>query len=248
MEPYIGITGFTTTQEVGMVGERLGMVPQRVMLGYICSNKRLQDPASRGTKSPSLQELPALVRAAPQGSLPMIHYYTINEAALAQEVEQVFSMLQGGCRAVQLNQAWPGPAQLARMREAIPGLEVVLQVPAHAMEGLSPEQVAQRAVQYAGLAEYALVDPSGGLGKEFDVARCTDVMLALREALPAAMLGVAGGLCAENVRDRVLQVRARYGQPFCIDAEGRLRSTQGLDPGKTHAYLHEASAAFCSFS
>jgi hypothetical protein len=60
--------------------------------------------------------------------------------------------------------------------------------------------------------------------------------------MPDTALGIAGGLDQHNLREIILTVKDYISGPFCIDAEGRLR-TDGddkLHPARTASYIENA--------
>ena len=67
---------------------------------------------------------------------------------------------------------------------------------------------------------------------------------ALADVLP----GAAGGLDGTNVASFVQTIRGAYANPFCIDAQGRLRTDDKtrIDLEKANAYLQHAIRGFSS--
>ena len=252
VKPYVGITGFKTekeVQEIGKIFENNGFTGQGVylpMLGYLVSAKKLTKRLEEGQQSPAFNDLGKLVRAAPSDFLTMLHYHSENKDHLAAEVDQLFSLegMYYHCKALQLNMPWPYLKQIEKIKETFSEMQIVLQIPKSASEESSLEELASRASEYDGLVSYALIDPSGGLGIPFEVTKSTELMFALRETMPNTMIGIAGGLSGENVEERVKTITQSYGQPFCIDAQGKLRTKIGensiLDLSKVKAYLEGA--------
>ncbi len=250
-KPYVGITGFKTKEEVIKGGEqyaRVGFDEHSAwvpMIGYLVSEKRLQDKTIVGTQSPAAKDLAELASLAPAWSLPAMHYHTAKKEKIAEEIEELFSFnhLYDYCRALQLNVDWPEPRQLEQILTQFPAMRIILQLPKRATTGQSPEETAKRAAAYQRLVSYVLVDPSGGLGVDFDIAECVALVHALQVKLPTTTLGIAGGLSGNNVSDRVQSIQKYYSLPFCIDAQGKLRTPdkESLDMEKTRAYLQAAA-------
>ena len=251
IKSYVGITGFKTEDEVKKIGEQFitaGFNEEHnymPMFGYLVSEKRLADKESVGTQSPAAKDLTNLVRIAPVFSLPTMHYHTTKKEKIAQEVNELFSLnnLYDYCQAVQLNIDWPAPAQLEHIIAGFPEMRIILQLPKHATTGQTPEQVAQRAGEYETLVSYILIDPSGGKGTDFDIAECIVVMHALQQRLPNIRLGIAGGFSGDNVDERITTIKQHYLKPFCIDAQGKLRTNdkEALNLEKTKAYISRAA-------
>jgi len=254
-KPYVGVTGFKTVQEIKRVCRVFGIEGfgegnnYRSMIGFLVSEKRMSMPDVGGKRSPQVNSLQALASHCPRESLPMMHYFTKSGETLSEQIDTLFSLdrmyEENHCRALQLNVVWPPLSQMEKIISKFPKMEIVLQLPERATEGLSAGEVANRAKAYDPLVSYALVDPSGGLGIEFDVDKSTELMFALREAMPTTRLGIAGGLGPENVRTMVEAVTKNFKDPFCIDAEGKLRDEgpnhNKLDIDKTATYIERAS-------
>jgi len=267
---YVGVTGFSELDKVKQVADKVKDFPiGQVMFGFTSSNKRLLDPASSGKTSPSLVSLRDLVEAVPRQHLPMIHYYTPNSDTVALEVIALFEYcgLPSRC-GLQLNLEWPAPRQLERLVETIPDFAITLQLPKKALEAADDVIVNKLQSLYTGLVKYVLIDPSGGLGLDFDVPRAAELMTKISDNT-SIVPGVAGGFSAANVADRIKQInnmsncgscqRPRL-ENYCIDAQGKLRSKYYSSPvyppdappteysklsvEKTIAYITNAFTAF----
>ena len=226
---YVGVTGFKRPEEVLRVSDifsRCGFPNDEhtVMYGVLCSANRLLNPDEQGTISPSLNELPLVVGAAPEGSLPMIHYYSVN-TPFYPEVKRVLESgdlyCSGACRAVQLNIEWPDIRDVEQLKREMPQLEIVLQV-VPGKQGA--EELARKAEQYYGLVEHLLVDDSRGQGKAMDPLNMAEVLVALRHYMPLVNLGVAGGLDGENLGNNLRNIRQVYKGPVSTDTHRGVRS------------------------
>ena len=92
------------------------------------------------------------------------------------------------------------------------------------MKGLNPEQIAEKTKEYERVANYVLIDPSGGRGDEFDIIHSVAVYQELQEKIPLMLIGFAGGFNGHNVRKRIQTLTEMTGaEDFCIEAEGGLR-------------------------
>ncbi|MBI4451283.1 hypothetical protein HY642_04880 [Candidatus Woesearchaeota archaeon] len=263
--PYIGVTGLKTVEEVQQLSDicfRAGLfgsaynhqtwygIPHVPMFGFLCSSKRLVHPSEGGTQSPPLQDLMTLTRMTPTGAIPMVHYHSPDKDRLASDVKQIFDgpfQIYRSCKALQVNMDWPPPAEIESIRKAFPEMQVVLQLPRRATEGMQPVDIAKRVKEYEDLAQYALIDPSGGKGKEFDVGDCRSVLEALLLGTAGFVFGTAGGLDGKNVRERVLPIANTVDSAyFCIDAQGKLRTAnkESLDMTLAKEYIFNARAAF----
>ena len=250
--PYVGVTGFKSEEEIKKLSDvflenGFSGGEYAAMLGIIVSNNRLADINSRGNKSPPAKTLPFLLENVPKWAIPMMHYFTDNKNKLAEEVKFLFSI--GGmydkniCKAVQLNAAWPSVDQVEEIVKKFPGIMITLQIPKFAMDGLALEEIAKRARNYEDLIKWVLIDPSGGLGIDFDLEAGANLMNAIKERMPDTTVGIAGGFYHENVEERVMKLNEKCPFRFCIDAEGKLMENHTLVIGKGKKYIEKAASA-----
>lgn len=126
------------------------------------------------------------------------------------------------------------------------GHTIILQAHSEAMSKLGPDALPVKLGKYAHALDYVLFDASHGKG----VRMQPDALLPFLDAsydyhgLAGVGFGVAGGLCAEVVREE-LPALLEHHRDLSWDAEGRLHGTYedgvpGLDWGKAKDYL-EAS-------
>lgn len=273
--PYIGITGLGSLEEAKKITNylekskpflllnHLSLTPYIIMLGVTCSNKRLADPLSSGSTSPSLKDATKIFRSMPLNCLRMVHYFTENENKLTEEIVQLFQQplpinltLLGDAplsnlsahylsssSGLQINQSWPNPEILRTIVASIPDLQITLQLPKQILDQPIID-IVKKASNYADICQYLLIDPSGGQGQDLDLNYCSELLLALDEALPKTTIGVAGGFGAENVAERIKEIHAKVKRPFCIDAQGKLRTNNKLDVDKVKLYLANAFEAW----
>lgn len=262
-EPYIGITGFKNPEDTKIVNDwvtdneqRLSSIGYRVMFGFTVSNKRLEDRNSEGKTSPNLLSLGYLCGDVTCDIITMLHYFTDKPENLVAEVSTLFKdpEIAGDdsgsrglyeklyCTAVQLNQDWPDPKAILALKEKFSALEVVVQLSPKCLEA-SDSEISSRIEAYAPLADYLLIDPSGGQGKALDLERTKVLLPMLQRKLPDTRIGIAGGLGPENLKAVVSELKPVSQQKFCIDAQGKLRTNGQLDSDKVIAYLEQALEA-----
>lgn len=254
-KPYVGITGFKTVFEVNTLADayrNFGFFGDyTAMFGFATSDKKLRNKSKEGKSGPRFIDIPRLARATPKEAIAMVHYFTRNRSNLVEEVKEVFTYENlyedNLSRAIQINQDWPDTEHVRQIKHTFPEMKVVIQIPQRAMDGLSQNQIVNRTEEYSELADYLLIDPSGGQGKEFDVQECTDLMITLNEVLPNTRVGVAGGFSEENVSERFETIASRFQEPFIIDAQERLRGKSKerslIDLLKAKTYILEAANA-----
>ena len=238
---YIGVTGFQNVGEVKIISDHIDKYPVgKIMFGFTSSNKRLLDPTSSGKTSPALNDLGKLVAAVSSNHLPMIHYYTSSPDTLAEEVIALFKYtgIHPHICGLQINQLWPDVSQIKRIVDFGQAAQIItLQLPAQALDE-GNYQIIEKLKAYEGLITCVLIDPSGGLGVDFDVIRAAALMKLISQKFKM-IPGVAGGFSAENVISRIIQIedetRCKCCQQatlhdYCIDAQGKLREATEIKP------------------
>src|SRR3989344_4138009 len=183
--PYIGITGFMSKDEVAHI---LGHVPyngyRQVMIGILASLKTMQGIQNKWpNRYPTVDKITNIFQPHPR-ALNLIHYNTKQTETLDRQLD-VMTMLGGPhLHGFQLNIAWPPSALLAAYRKQYSKMIVVLQIGEHALAltGHSPHRVAEElALNYDGLVDAILIDPSGGYGKSLNPSKARDYLDAIRE-------------------------------------------------------------------
>src|SRR3989344_2430155 len=211
------------------------------MYGVISSNKRLEDRTSEGATSPSLRKIADIFRAMPQDAFSTLHYFSTNEETFGDEATRILDNVHDHCKGLQINMKWPNYDQLRLLQRRFPHLEIILEIPKEAMTRL----VIERADLYAEInpqpVPYMLVDPSAGTSQDF-AQQHVDIMKGLYERYPNLGVGIAGGLSPENVKEKFEKVAYDFGNPFSIDAQGKLRTIDktALDINKVRKYVTEA--------
>ena len=246
-KPYIGVTGFNSVHQVQRIAEHVNGYPLGyIMFGITSSNKRLLDPESRGKTSPALVDIPSLRQFIPEHHLPMIHYYTSNMSTLVEEVVALWSYCELENVGLQLN-VDASPKQIAAILEALnftcsPNfnngvLPITLQVSRKTLATMSNADIIKALRRYEGLLSYALIDPSGGEGRDIALHRASELLVAGQDL--EFLLGIAGGFSDENVEERVKKLRKStvceschqdLPRSFCIDAQGKLADIKTTAP------------------
>lgn len=224
-KPYIGVTGFTTRQEVE---EALSAMPgnsQRLlMVGILASYKTLNGRAPGNPKRyPDIHAIKNIFTDHPQ-ALNLIHYNT-------KETEDLMSQLNslteegGSClHGFQLNICWPPDWQLIRFRENNPDMRIVLQISEKAFGAAeySAKKLCSQINNYKDSITDVLLDSSGGTGKTLRPDFMNYYISAIRSLCPNIGIGVAGGLSSNT--PHLIEAVALHYPDVSIDAEGRLRN------------------------
>ena len=252
-KPYIGVTGVTSLDEADGVIKAFNEAGYTLnsahvpMIGFLASLETICGLSKR--KQPPLTTLPALLKHVNGKAFPMIHYYADSSTAIPSQVSYIFrffdSIYESGlCRALQLNMAWPEVSHIIEIKEIFPEMQIVFQVKSVMLEQGPPHNIVSGIRTYGeNMFDYVLVDPSEGKGIEFDLEKSIAFYKELRERVPEARVGFAGGLNGNNVTTKVKSLIDMLDtSDFCIDAEGGLRNNKGyLDLGEVRKYVKEAS-------
>ena len=245
--PYIGITGFTTPDEVAAVVAALPHSPSRLLMcGVLLSNALLDgEPSDAPNRCPPPNTIAGIFTDDPR-CLNLVHYRPRPGADLADALIRAHEVGGPNCNGVQINATrgapWPDPSSLIEYKNRSQPRRIVLQAGREAMASVDgdPSRLAQRCAEYAGIVTDVLVDASEGLGIPLDAVRSAHYLEAVASAAPELALVVAGGLCASNMDELLSPLQPEWAA-VSIDAEGRLRDTNDeLDVASARAYLDAA--------
>jgi hypothetical protein len=245
-KPYVGITGFKTEQQAKTLFLEASADKRRLMVGVLASQRTIMrdqyDPAWR---EPNRRRIASIFPH--HGGYNLIHYYTKDQTNLREQLTRVIKFSGRHCSGLQLNMAWPAPDVLRRFQDSFPEKELVIQLGGRLwpLTDFEPRELAMKVLNfYDGIANYVLLDPSGGLGKELDVAMLTPYLESLEAHLSVARhpigIAIAGGLCADNLE--IIRPLCEQFPGLSFDAEAKLHSGPGqLDLDHCIRYLRVAS-------
>lgn len=242
---YVGITGFKYPEQVTAV-RGVAQGPRILMVGVLASQKSIvagnHDPESRNAHREKIAEI------FPPGdqTLNLVHYYTKDQENLIEQLDEVTYFGGPRCHGLQLNIAWPDPLVLSRFRNHWPERILVLQLGGRRwpLTNYTPDDLGKKVLDYDGIVDYVLLDPSGGLGREMDVAFMQEYLEGIDRSVSVARrqikLAVAGGLNADTVS--ALQPLCEEFPGLSFDAEGKLHGASGaLDLVACKQYLQTAA-------
>lgn len=244
--PYIGITGFTTADEVSTVVAALPPSPSRLLMcGVLLSNALLSgEPSDAPNRCPPPDAIAGIFSNDPR-CLNLVHYRPRPGVNLADALVRATEIGGPNCHGVQINATrgapWPDPSSLIEYKGRSQPRRIVLQAGREAMASVDgdPSRLAQRCAEYAGIVTDVLVDASEGLGIPLDAGRSIRYLEAIAAA-PDLGLVVAGGLSAANLAALLSPLLPKWAT-VSIDAEGRLRDADDrLDVAAATAYLGTA--------
>ena len=267
LKHYIGVTGFNTSSEVRAGLEffkeaGVNMESKHIpMMGFLMSKRTLYDIPPKRDIAPNQKYLNWRVlkdrmELSKDEALNAVHYASKTPGNIFSDMQVLFLRLYGRsnlynsntCRAVQLNFAWPPVSELEKTLHNFPDLTMILQLPDKATSGLHPSKIARKLKEYEEVIDYALIDPSGGKGKEFSVNRAASLYTTIRDEMPRLLVGVAGGLNDANAYDNISRFRDAVGTTsFSVDSESGLRIKtdyiDDLDLMKVKNYVFGAAQA-----
>lgn len=248
--PYIGITGFTSQEQVRSLLRRVKQdAGYRLMVGLLVSHKTLKgEPAKFPMRYPPLGRLND-VFVDDSRTVNLAHYNSKTREGLADELAIVHDLCTPLLHGFQLNMTWPPNSELERAREMCgTRFHYVIQLNRHviAAAGGDPKKIAERLRDsYAPeIATDTLIDSSGGLGKRFDSVFAHECIAAVNETCPWIHVGLAGGIHPKTMGVRLLSF-SKLQQPISIDAEGGLRDRNDeLDDLCVISYLSQGFRMF----
>jgi hypothetical protein len=257
-KPYVGITGFMSQEEVSTIGN---LYPPDssgplIMFGFLMSEKTLNgQPDKWPNRYPPRESLFKLFSRHPSG-MNIIHYSSDNPNKLLLQLLSMVGLywsghpLAGDLDGFQLNIAWPSPAIIEEFRKFTnerKHFTVILQIGSKALQAVnnSPIELARRLKAYEDLADYILIDSSGGRGELVDIEKLRSYFWALDDFGITEKMGIgfAGGLCFKTLPF----VRPTFGEfeHPSMDAERRLRDANDrMDLRETSFYLAEALSMY----
>jgi len=247
-DPYIGITGFMSRQEVDAVVSSLENKDdrRRLMIGVLASEKSI---AGIPNKFPNRYPDPQRIKAIfPEDSsmLRLIHFSTqATDMELLNQLYRLREISGKNCDGFQLNIKWPSKPCLEAYNAFFPNDTLVLQCGAGAMKsvGGNPQKLAERILEYGSAVEYVLIDPSGGYGKSLDVSFAPQALRDLYKEAYEVNFGIAGGLNGDTIE--MIRPIAEEFPDVSIDAEGGLRDADDhLDLVKVEKYVSAALKLF----
>ncbi len=237
-EPYIGITDFTSYEEVAAMKAILDKNPtparHKLMVGAMMSRKTLLGLPSPWTKVfPSHNSLTSIFSET-EGVVNCLHYADYDGLSSSEDIEEAMFLCGPNVTCVQLDMTWPDPAIVHDVKTALRTVDIVVQAGKRAMEieGFDPVRIAMRLGRYSKAIDYILIDGSCGSGTPLDAAKTIALISAIRSMskLDHVRIAIAGGLGPDTMH-LIAPVVAAYGNSIAVDAQGRLRSSGNIrDP------------------
>ncbi len=265
-KPYIGIVGIKNIEE-GLVTARIiddiladGNILHQPQIGVQVTDRTLRGEITESRRNPKVVEIPDIftsILGVRNDIFNVVHYTAKDSAFIHDSVCKIFQLgdmyEKNICRGLQLNGNFGKvtPEIISRIKASYPELKIILQIPGEALTAMSGAQVIGELVKFNGLADYTLIDPSGGRGQEMNVQSGIQLAEGIMENTFVGA-ALAGGLNFSNVGRVIRELREGLGtNNFSIDAEGGLRDKVGegygnddFNPKKAEDYFRNAVRAF----
>lgn len=247
-QPYIGVTGFMSAEEVNEVLKAVPLGTKRkLMVGVLVSSKTMQGiPNKWPNRYPSVDEIAGIFPDHPL-ALNLVHFNTKDPSLLLAQMLEVTKLGGRNFHGFQLNIKWPNPRTLREYREEHPDKVIVLQCGHSALEEVecNPKKLSLVvADNYEHICDYLLIDPSGGLGKPLNTFEGMHYLADLNVNVKDMGFGIAGGLSSGTIDELVGSI-AKVFPNTSIDAEGRLRDeSDHLDVAKAREFVSKAYELF----
>lgn len=260
-KPYIGVTGIVETRHARKLSNKIyeSFPPEgshEGMLGFLVSEKTLNGIPDIPTRYPNFVDLPRLLDATSGLTVNSIHYRTKDRSTLSNQITRLFG--PSGiyntelARTVQFNMRWPEINHLKTLREKFPDLKMIIQIGGKTLEQESRDEILGNLENYCGIANYVLIDPSGGRQKPINERAVSPLFTAIQASFPDLRIAVAGGITDENVTEVLAELTRNLAtDEFGIDAEGGLRTGGEIDRhlsifsiNKAINYIQKASEFF----
>lgn len=255
MMPYIGVTDFTSRDQVEQVKKHIpNHINRRLHVGAMTSYKTQNYiPTSAGWEkiwlpSHALQQL----FVDDDQVYNVIHYADYGHTDTSRAPTTVFDLVHAWdmcgphVHAIQLDMVWPEESLIREFKHVVPTSQIILQVSSTALEFSDPH-VDWREVlgPYEQLVDYVLIDTGMGKGIVFDPSKALErVEGAIQVGFDPDRIVVAGGLGPDTYTNLKL-ILDIYPDVSC-DAQGRLRSSHNSRDPLNLQRVEQYVAGVCS--
>jgi hypothetical protein len=254
--PYISISGITLLSEIEKLNSVAGELQKKYnaehsyVNGILVSSKTLRGDTNKWPQRyPKVNTIASMLSTPPQpNAYNLVHFNTDEPWDLFRSLVYIKGVCGPHLHGLQLNITWPSIDSIRLYRMYHPDAKIIVQVGGKALESMNnnPTRIAQAIASYQGVANYALLDPSGGKGIPFDtleMQRYLDAIYynGIHEHIG---IGIAGGLTARTVGATIDHFFSRYPN-LSIDVEGNVRNADDtLNVSSGALYLENAYKAF----
>lgn len=260
LKPYIGITGPTRRNEATLINriftsELTTDSSHQGMVGYLVSHRTLRGQVEGRSRYPAISVVPDMLKITRNPvNLNMVHYLPTSTVPLSEQVSRLFNYqhiyADNLARAIQINQGWPSPDELEKIKSEMADLQVVLALTPSVLSSNEDANSARIEIQsklkrYDGTISGILIDFSGGKGIPFSSEKAGAISRAIDAQFFKQPVIFGGGFNDTNLLPRLEDLSNRLGTKYWgIDAEGALRTPPNDD--KTSLLNLAASSAYLS--
>jgi hypothetical protein len=249
----IGISGFTSAGQVDKVVKGIGSdVPagMQLRLGVSCSYHgllNLPDPRNRPSLYAEPREIGEIFAKHYPGTSRVVHYSSSHPdcfepfLSLREQVHQLMTCLDGQIDGLQLNDVNLGRDDLAWIGPDYPNLELTLPITGPIQRKIAgdPRLVTDADLRLFMRADYLLLDASAGSQQQLHPELVSACLKRFDQWELTAGRMLAGGL-GPSLGDLLGPLAKRYR--FGVDAEGRLRRDDVLQPDLAATYVRDSIA------
>lgn len=231
VEKYIGITGFTTIDQINEIIDYWDKIKNndgtKLMIGVLVSPKTLNNTLTN-QRYPFKNTLNQIFNRILENDdlFRVIHYNTRNPF-FAEEVEHLFKSFN--CDGVQLNISNPDPYEIKKLKKSIPdNKRIIFQANNSILNALHIYPFKK----IEPFIDYCLIDPSGGRGIVNSFEYIDQKIQSIKNKLPKIHIGLAGGFNPDNIQTYV----QKYPK-YSFDVESGVRTNNIFDLDKAKIYL-----------
>ena len=252
MKPYIGVTGFTNSNQANEISKIFKQnLPEDMtgMFGILLSYSNLLNPDKEMTSKwanryAKLKDMPQILKNIDSNFFPALHYYT--KGNFYEELRPILpDLMKKGLKGVQLNIAWPNEEYFKNLTQEFPNLKIIFQISKRATENKTQSEIVSKLDSYGSDFDYCLFDMSEGGGTQKGHDKSFEFYKECKKQEKHIDHVFVGGLSPENVGERIKEIYSKGIHKFGTDAEGQLMDETGiLSTEKVSKYIVEASNAF----
>ncbi len=240
MNPYIGITDFTTHAQVKnmlkvLENHRPKTSPLKLGVGVMMSFKTLHDwPSKWANIFVPKEKVSQIFSSQDKHAYHILHYVDYEKNAdVFNSLSEAIKYGGPNLHALQLDMVWPEAGQIASgVCNSRKNVEVILQIGKLAFDEVNnnPEALAEKLEDYQDVIAGVLLDKSMGRGIGMDATDLLPFVRLIKKQFPKLGIVLAGGLGPTSL-GLVAPLAKMFPNLLSIDAQSKLRpSGQATSP------------------
>lgn len=215
-EPFSAVVGIENAgQYCELTAAGIDSGVGRLAVGVLMSEKTglLGVPNRHGAVYPTFEDTEGIFMEHDEvgvDQLPVVvHYNTDHPEVISDQL--IRALYPYDPEAVQINGLRPQHLRsLAMFKEARPGIDVVLQIDDELLSTMTPNAIADLAVQYSGVIDCLWLDGSSGKGKPLQHSKLLPVIDRVSSMTESVGIGVAGGLNPDNLEELLTPILKEF--------------------------------------